>query len=176
MRRQRLGQQPLPVLEGLGGGDQGRRDLVGRWLLHGDGQAGAAGPEVAVDDWSLSWRLVAPHLTLEPVRHGFDIAVEATGRVAQLALAVKSLASEGICESAGNHFRPGELPLLDMYLTGVTLRVGARQRPGPHPRRPSSPFSSAPTTARRAAVARSVPRASYARCPPWGDDPGPPET
>ncbi|MEU6553356.1 alcohol dehydrogenase catalytic domain-containing protein [Streptomyces sp. NPDC046915] len=131
----------------------------------------------ASDNWSLSWRLVAPHLrnkpgarvlvvargsiglyvcdiaralgasdvlyvdpdpahreiargygaataeTLEPVRHGFDIAVEATGRVDQLALAVKSLAPEGICESAGNHFRPGELPLLDMYLTGVTLRI-----------------------------------------------------
>ncbi|NUP16707.1 MAG: alcohol dehydrogenase catalytic domain-containing protein [Streptomyces sp.] len=131
----------------------------------------------ASDNWSLSWRLVAPHLrqrpgarvlvvargsiglyvcdiaralgaaevlyvdpdpahreiargfgadtaeTLEPVRPGFDIAVEATGRVDQLALTVKSLAPEGICESAGNHFRPGELPLLDMYLTGVTLRV-----------------------------------------------------
>ncbi|MFJ5304495.1 zinc-binding dehydrogenase [Streptomyces sp. NPDC088350] len=131
----------------------------------------------ASDNWSLSWRLVAPHLkakpgarvlvvargsiglyvcdiaralgasdvlyvdpdaehreiarsygaataeVLEPVRHGFDIAVEATGRVEQLALAVKSLAPEGMCESAGNHFRPGELPLLDMYLTGVTLRV-----------------------------------------------------
>ncbi|WP_075779697.1 zinc-dependent alcohol dehydrogenase [Streptomyces acidiscabies] len=131
----------------------------------------------ASDNWSLSWRLVAPHLknrpgarvlvvargsiglyvcdiaralgasevlyvdpdpehraiarefgaatteTLEPVPHGYDIAVEATGRVDQLALAVKCLAPEGICESAGNHFRPGELPLLDMYLTGVTLRV-----------------------------------------------------
>jgi alcohol dehydrogenase len=131
----------------------------------------------ASDNWSLSWRLVAPHLknrpgarvlvvargsiglyvcdiaralgasvvlyvdpdpehreiardygaataeTLEPLPHGFDIAVEATGRVDQLALAVKSLAPEGICESAGNHFRPGELPLLDMYLTGVTLRI-----------------------------------------------------
>ncbi|MFD7504367.1 zinc-binding dehydrogenase [Streptomyces sp. NPDC059850] len=60
---------------------------------------------------------------IEPVRHGFDIAVEATGRVDQLALALTSLAPEGVCESAGNHFRPGELPLLDMYLTGVTLRV-----------------------------------------------------
>jgi threonine dehydrogenase-like Zn-dependent dehydrogenase len=131
----------------------------------------------AGDNWSLSWRLVAPHLrnrpgarvlvvargsiglyvcdiaralgasdvlyvdpdpehrriaegygartaeSMEPVRHGFDLAVEATGRVDQLALAVKSLVPEGICESAGNHFRPGELPLLDMYLTGVTLRV-----------------------------------------------------
>ena len=131
----------------------------------------------ASDNWSLSWRLVAPHLknkpgarvlivargsiglyvcdiaralgasdmlyvdpdpnhraiaegfgartaeTLEPIRHGFDIAVEATGRVEQLALAVRSLAPEGVCESAGNHFRPGELPLLDMYLTGITLRI-----------------------------------------------------
>ncbi|MDX3457383.1 alcohol dehydrogenase catalytic domain-containing protein [Streptomyces sp. ME02-8801-2C] len=131
----------------------------------------------ASDNWSLSWRLVAPHLrarpgarvlvvargsiglyvcdiaralgasdvlyvdpdpehrklaegygartadAIEPVRHGFDLAVEATGRVDQLALAVKSLAPEGSCESAGNHFRPGELPLLDMYLTGVTLRI-----------------------------------------------------
>jgi alcohol dehydrogenase len=131
----------------------------------------------ASDNWSLSWRLVAPHLkarpgarvlvvargsiglyvcdiaralgasdvlyvdpdaehrklaegfgartaeSIEAIRHGFDLAVEATGRVDQLTLAVKSLAPEGICESAGNHFRPGELPLLDMYLTGVTLRI-----------------------------------------------------
>ncbi|MFF9013445.1 zinc-binding dehydrogenase [Streptomyces sp. NPDC014870] len=131
----------------------------------------------ASDNWSLSWRLVAPHLkdrpgarvlvvargsiglyvcdiaralgasdvlyvdpdpehrklaegfgartaeSIEPIRHGFDLAVEATGRVDQLTLAVQSLAPEGICESAGNHFRPGELPLLDMYLTGVTLRI-----------------------------------------------------
>ncbi|MET7686330.1 alcohol dehydrogenase catalytic domain-containing protein [Streptomyces sp. NPDC005423] len=131
----------------------------------------------ASDNWSLAWRLVAPHLkmrpgarvlviargsiglyvcdiaralgagdilyvdpdpahralaetygartaeAIEPIRHGFDLAVEATGRVDQLALAVKSLAPEGFCESAGNHFRPGELPLLDMYLTGVTLRI-----------------------------------------------------
>ncbi len=131
----------------------------------------------ASDNWSLAWRLVAPHLearpgarvlvvargsiglyvcdiaralgasevmyvdpapehrelaggfgaatadTLESVPQGYDIAVEATGRVDQLALAVQRLAPEGMCESAGNHFRPGELPLLDMYLTGVTLRV-----------------------------------------------------
>ena len=61
--------------------------------------------------------------TLEPVHHGFDLAVEATGRVDQLALALQCLAPEGFCESAGNHFRPGELPLLNMYLTGVTLRI-----------------------------------------------------
>ncbi|MGP4111410.1 zinc-dependent alcohol dehydrogenase [Streptomyces sp. 4N509B] len=132
----------------------------------------------ASDNWSLSWRLVVPHLrarpgarvlviargsiglyvcdiaralgasdvlyvhpdpefrkiaesfgartaeAFEPVPHGFDLAIEATGHVDRLALAVKSLAPEGVCESAGNHFRPGELPLLDMYLTGVTLRIG----------------------------------------------------
>lgn len=131
----------------------------------------------ASDNWSLSWRLVAPHPkarpgarvlvvargsiglyvcdiaralgasdvlyvdpdpehrslaesygartaeAIDPVAHGFDLAVDATGRVDQLALAVRSLAPEGVCESAGNHFRPGELPLLDMYLTGVTLRI-----------------------------------------------------
>ncbi len=127
----------------------------------------------ASDNWSLAWRLVAPHLknrpgarvlliargsiglyvcdiaralgagdvlyidpdpahrilaetygartaeAIEPIRHGFDLAVEATGRVGQLELAVRSLAPEGFCESAGNHFRPGELPLLDI----VTLRI-----------------------------------------------------
>lgn len=131
----------------------------------------------AGDNWSLAWRLVAPHLrarpgarvlvvargsiglyvcdiaialgagevcyvdpdpahrriaesfgartaeSLDPVRHGFDLAVEATGQVDQLAAALKCLAPEGFCESAGNHLRPGELPLLDMYLTGVTLRI-----------------------------------------------------
>ncbi|MFI7708075.1 zinc-binding dehydrogenase [Nonomuraea sp. NPDC049480] len=60
---------------------------------------------------------------IEPVPHGFDLAVEATGRVEELALALRCLTPEGVCESAGNHFRPGRLPLLDMYLTGVTLRV-----------------------------------------------------
>ncbi|MEY9993366.1 threonine dehydrogenase-like Zn-dependent dehydrogenase [Streptomyces sp. V4I8] len=52
--------------------------------------------------------------SLEPLPQGYDIAVEATGRVGQLALAVKCLTPEGMCESAGNHFGPGELPLLDM--------------------------------------------------------------
>jgi len=72
----------------------------------------------------------------EPIPHGFDLAVEATGRGHrsrapvgatgrghQLATAVQSMGPEGFCESAGNHFRPGALPLLDMYLTGVTLRI-----------------------------------------------------
>ncbi|MET8847810.1 alcohol dehydrogenase catalytic domain-containing protein [Amycolatopsis sp. NPDC004625] len=131
----------------------------------------------ASDNWSLSYRLVAPHLrakpgarvlvlargsiglyvcdiaralgasdvlhvdpdpahraiagtygartaaAIEPVHHGFELAVEATGRVEELATALRSLAPEGWCESAGNHFRPGALPLLEMYLTGVNLRI-----------------------------------------------------
>lgn len=131
----------------------------------------------ASDNFSLAWRLVAPHLrnrpgsrvlvlsrgsiglyvcdfaralgasdvlyvdpdparrkiaegygaraaeTFEPVRHGFELAIESTGRTDQLAIALQSLSPEGFCESAGNHFRPGVLPMMDMYLTGVTLRV-----------------------------------------------------
>ncbi|MFI6097398.1 zinc-binding dehydrogenase [Lentzea sp. NPDC051213] len=131
----------------------------------------------ASDNWSLAWRLVAPHLKakpgarvlvmavgstglyvcdvaralgasdvlyvdpdpahraiaegygartaaeIEPVHHGFDLAVEATGRVDQLATALRSLVPEGFCESTGNHFKPGELPLLELGLNGVTLRV-----------------------------------------------------
>ena len=61
---------------------------------------------------------------IEPIHHGFEIAVEATGQVEMLATACLSLVPEGICESAGNHFRPGELPLFEMYLSGVNLRVG----------------------------------------------------
>ena len=131
----------------------------------------------ASDNWSLAWRLVAPHLQrtpggrvlilgggsiglyvcdiagalgasdrlyvdrdpqrraiaeqygartverIEPIHQGFDIAVEATGRVDELATACCSLVPEGVCESAGNHFTPGELPLLQMYLNSVNLRI-----------------------------------------------------
>ncbi|MBM7365355.1 zinc-dependent alcohol dehydrogenase [Gordonia hydrophobica] len=131
----------------------------------------------ASDNWTLAWRLVAPHLrrlpgasvlvmargsiglyvcdiaralgasevvyvspneehralaarygarTLaetQPIPKGFDLAVEATGRVDQLAVAAQSLKPEGFCESAGNHFRPGELPLLNMYLNSMSLRI-----------------------------------------------------
>lgn len=131
----------------------------------------------ASDNWSLAWRLVAPHLQrkpggrvlimsggsiglyvcdiagalgashrlfvdrdpdrraiaesygaetaerIDPIHQGFDIAVEAAGRVDALATACRSLVPEGMCESAGNHFKPGELPLFEMYLNSVNLRV-----------------------------------------------------
>lgn len=60
---------------------------------------------------------------IEAIHHGFDIAVEATGRVDTLACACRSLVPEGICESAGNHFKPGELPLFEMYLNSINLRI-----------------------------------------------------
>jgi threonine dehydrogenase-like Zn-dependent dehydrogenase len=60
---------------------------------------------------------------IEAIHHGFDIAVEATGRVDALACACRSLVPEGICESAGNHFKPGELPLFEMYLNSINLRI-----------------------------------------------------
>lgn len=144
----------------------------------------------ASDNWSLSWRLVAPHLknrpgarvlvvargsiglyvcdiaralgasvvlyvdpdpehreiargygattaeTLEPVRHGFDIAVEATGRVDQLALAVKSLAPEGICESMRQPLPPRRAAPSRHVPHRRHPARRPRQRPQPHPRRP----------------------------------------
>ncbi|MCA0155966.1 alcohol dehydrogenase catalytic domain-containing protein [Tsukamurella sp. M9C] len=60
---------------------------------------------------------------IDPVHQGFDIAVEATARVDQLSIAALSLKPEGIVESAGNHFKPGELPLFAMYLNSVNLRI-----------------------------------------------------
>jgi threonine dehydrogenase-like Zn-dependent dehydrogenase len=131
----------------------------------------------ASDNWTLAWRLVAPHLKrtpgasvlvaargsiglyvcdiaralgasdvlfvsplddlralaetfgartvaeIGPDDKGFDLAVEATGRVDQLGIAATSLKPEGFCESAGNHFRPGELPLFQMYLNSMSLRI-----------------------------------------------------
>ena len=132
----------------------------------------------AGDNWSLAWRLVAPHLRARPgarvlvvslgsiglyvcdiaralgasrvlyvdpdpvrralaesygaetaetitaIPHGFELAIECCGSVEALSSALRSLAPEGTCESAGNHFRPGPLPLLEMYVNGVTLRIG----------------------------------------------------
>lgn len=132
----------------------------------------------ASDNFSLAWRLVAPHLQRRPgasvliISRGsiglyvcdiaramgasrrlyvdrdegrraiaesygaetrpdfeagsqqFDIAIESTGDPASLATACCSLEPEGMCESAGNHFKPAELPLFQMYLNGVNLRIG----------------------------------------------------
>jgi threonine dehydrogenase-like Zn-dependent dehydrogenase len=60
---------------------------------------------------------------IEPLHHGFEIAVDASGEMELLATALRSLAPEGICESAGCHFEPGELPVLEMFFTGANLRI-----------------------------------------------------
>jgi threonine dehydrogenase-like Zn-dependent dehydrogenase len=60
---------------------------------------------------------------IEPIHHGFEIAVEASGEVEMLATACRSLAPEGICESAGAHFGAGELPLFEMFANSVNLRI-----------------------------------------------------
>jgi hypothetical protein len=41
----------------------------------------------------------------------------------ELATACRSLVPEGMCESAGNHFQSKELPLFEMYLNSVNLRI-----------------------------------------------------
>jgi threonine dehydrogenase-like Zn-dependent dehydrogenase len=43
---------------------------------------------------------------IEPIHQGFDVAVEATGRVEELATACCSLVPEGVCESAGTTSSP----------------------------------------------------------------------
>jgi threonine dehydrogenase-like Zn-dependent dehydrogenase len=40
-----------------------------------------------------------------------------------LACACRSRVPEGTCESADNHFKPGELPLFEMYLNSINLRI-----------------------------------------------------
>lgn len=56
--------------------------------------------------------------------HTFDISIECSGRTAGLITALRSLGPEGVCESAGNHFDAEPLPLFELYLSGVTLRIG----------------------------------------------------
>jgi len=60
---------------------------------------------------------------IEPQLAAFDLAVEATGIVGELAIACSSLVPEGVCESAGGHFEGGELPLVEMFMASVNLRV-----------------------------------------------------
>jgi len=60
---------------------------------------------------------------IEPMFFSFDLAVDATGDVKALATACQSLVPEGVCESAGGHFEGGELPLLEMWMASVNLRI-----------------------------------------------------
>jgi threonine dehydrogenase-like Zn-dependent dehydrogenase len=55
----------------------------------------------------------------------YDVVVEATSRAAGLRRAVGSLAPGGICTAVGYYLAAGtRLPLMRMYATDATLRVG----------------------------------------------------
>jgi threonine dehydrogenase-like Zn-dependent dehydrogenase len=55
----------------------------------------------------------------------YDVAVEATSRAAGLRLALRALAPGGICTAVGYYLATGtRLPLMRMYATDATLRIG----------------------------------------------------
>jgi threonine dehydrogenase-like Zn-dependent dehydrogenase len=57
--------------------------------------------------------------------HRYDIVVEASSRAAGLRRAVRSLAPGGICTAVGYYLAAGtRVPLMRMYATDATLRVG----------------------------------------------------
>ena len=62
----------------------------------------------------------------EPTRSGgYDVVVEASSRGAGLRRAVRSLSSGGVCTAVGYYLASGtRLPLMRMYVTDGTLRVG----------------------------------------------------
>jgi alcohol dehydrogenase len=60
-----------------------------------------------------------------PERLGpYPITVNATGDAAALACAVRSTEPGGTCTSTGIYFSPTTMPLLDMFVTGMTFKTG----------------------------------------------------
>lgn len=56
---------------------------------------------------------------------GYDVAVEATSRPAGLRRAMRALAPGGVCTAVGYYLGSGtRVPLMRMYATDATLRVG----------------------------------------------------
>jgi threonine dehydrogenase-like Zn-dependent dehydrogenase len=59
------------------------------------------------------------------VRNHYDIAVEASSRAEGLAAAVRALRPGGVCTGTGYYLAPcTKVPVMDMYATSATLRVG----------------------------------------------------
>jgi threonine dehydrogenase-like Zn-dependent dehydrogenase len=57
--------------------------------------------------------------------HSYDVVVEASSRAAGLRRALRSLATGGVCTAVGYYLATGtRLPLMHMYATDATLRVG----------------------------------------------------
>jgi threonine dehydrogenase-like Zn-dependent dehydrogenase len=62
---------------------------------------------------------------IQTVRQRYDVVVEATSRAAGLRRAISSLAPGGICTAVGYYLATGtRVPLMRMYATDATLRVG----------------------------------------------------
>jgi threonine dehydrogenase-like Zn-dependent dehydrogenase len=60
-----------------------------------------------------------------PLRGRYDVVVEASSRAAGLRHAIRSLAPGGICTAVGYYLAAGtRLPLMRMYATDATLRLG----------------------------------------------------
>src|SRR5205823_13460459 len=55
----------------------------------------------------------------------YDVVVEATSRAAGLRRALHALAPGGVCTAVGYYLATGtRVPLMRMYVTGATLRIG----------------------------------------------------
>lgn len=71
---------------------------------------------------------IAESLGAQPIRHprdSYDVVVEAASRPAGLRLALRSVAPGGECTAVGYYLSTGtRLPLMRMYATDATLRVG----------------------------------------------------
>jgi len=100
--------------------------------LYAAGLAAAHGAEVVhyVDD-DAGRRAIAEELgalaAREPDagRTGYDIVVEASSRAAGLRRAIRALAPGGVCTAVGYYLGSGtRVPLMRMYATDATLRVG----------------------------------------------------
>jgi threonine dehydrogenase-like Zn-dependent dehydrogenase len=77
-----------------------------------------------------SRRAIAESFGARATRHGtprrtYDVAVEATSRAAGLRAALRVLAPGGVCTAVGYYLATGtRLPLMRMYATDATLRLG----------------------------------------------------
>jgi threonine dehydrogenase-like Zn-dependent dehydrogenase len=121
---------PLAIREGgtvlvLGGGAKS----IGLYAAGLAVAHGAAGVDYLDDD--AERRSIAESLgaTTGTIRrrpdHRYDVMVEATSRASGLRHAVRALAPGGVCTAVGYYFATGtRLPLMHMYATDATLRLG----------------------------------------------------
>jgi alcohol dehydrogenase len=62
---------------------------------------------------------------LGAVSRRYDVVVEASSRASGLRDAIRALRPGGVCTATGYYLAPGtKLPVMDMYATSATLRVG----------------------------------------------------